>query len=152
MSYSVLLELKIVVVSSINFRLSDTGTSRSDVINNERCIILIRPRVSNAKELLNDPIEIVSAIKQSKFGVLNIIDIKTNKRKGLLVAEFSKPGYIIEELLNVKHLGKWEVECCIPNRDKYSVGVISLVGFKSDNENSWSPFSYIAIIYMQLKD
>ena len=82
--------------------------------------------------MLNDPIEIVSAIKNSKFGRLNVTEIKTNKRKGLLVAEVRKPKTVVEELLNVKHIGKWEVQCYLPNCDKFTVGVISPVSMNSD--------------------
>ena len=44
-------------------------------------VILIKPKSDNARDLINDPVEILNAIKNSKFGKLNINDFKTNKRK-----------------------------------------------------------------------
>ena len=102
-------------------------------VNRAGTIILIKPEVENPQELINNPVEIVAAIEASKFGKLNIKDIKTNKRKGLLVAKIdhSSPA-IVSELINVQCLGKWPVKCYIPNSERYKSGVISPISSMAD--------------------
>ena len=39
---------------------------------------------------------------------------------------------MVDELLKVTHLGKWEVECYIPNRERFKSGVISPISISSD--------------------
>ena len=96
-------------------------------------VLLIKPTSDNCKDLINNPLEIISVIKASKFGKLNIDDITTNKRKGLLVAKIKNPTQaIILELLAVKTLGKWPVTVYVPNRDRFRIGVISPVSATTD--------------------
>ena len=79
-------------------------------ITDHEIVIIITPDQEIGKELINDPIEIVSAVDNSKFDKLNVTDIKTNKRKGLLVAHLKDAtSSIVEELLKVQNLGKWKV-------------------------------------------
>ena len=82
-------------------------------------IIIIRPDQEIAKELINNPIEVVSAVDNSEFCKLNANDIKTNKLKCLLVAHLKVATVsIVEELLKIQNLGKWKVSRYIPNKDK----------------------------------
>ena len=91
-------------------------------------VLLIRLTSDNCKDLINNPLEIISVIKASKFGKLNIDDITTDIRKGLLVTKIKNPTQaIILELLAVKTLGKWPVTVYVPNRDRFRIGVISPV-------------------------
>ena len=103
-----------------------TATDTQSGIACRETIILIKPEADKVNELMNDPIEIVTAIENSKFGKLNVKDIKTNKRKGLIVACVKEQSpAIIQELVNVKRIGKWKVDCYIPRKDRFKVGVIS---------------------------
>ena len=116
---------------------NENSSNRQSTTNvtDQETIIIIRPDQEIAKELINDPIEIVSAVDNSKFGKLNVTDIRTNKRKGLLVAHLKDAtSSIVEELLKVQNLGKWKVSCYIPNKDKFKVGVISPINTNSDLE------------------
>ena len=110
----------------------DTQRS-SNQYNGNNTIILIKPTKKNGKDLINDPITSVKVIQDSKFGKLNVSNIKTNKRKGLLVAEMEQvtPG-LIEELLSVKCVGKWKVHCYIPERVRNKYGVISPISIDTD--------------------
>ena len=138
-------------------------------------IIIIKPESDKAKELINDPIEIVTAIEQSKYGKLKIDDIRTNKRKGLLVAYVKQQTpAIIEELVKVKKIGKWNVQCYLPNRERFKAGVISPVSTTADIEkvklilsnkyriqmverlkkkidNSWVPSTSLKIVFDEEK-
>ena len=75
--------------------------------------------------IISNPFEIGKTMKYSKFGTLNAKGITTNKRKRVIIAtlENSTPA-ILNELLEITWLGKWKVECYVPNRDKHKVGVI----------------------------
>ena len=82
------------------------GSSESEQVIKDT-IIIIKPESDKGKELINDPIEIVTALEQSKYGKLKIDDIRTNKRKGLLVAYVKQQTLVtIEELVKVKKLDK----------------------------------------------
>ena len=98
-------------------------------------VIIIKPDTENVMDLINDPIEIVSAVEQSKFGKLKVDDIRTNKRKGLLVAYVKDvSSEIVEELVKVQSMGKWKVQCYVPNGERFRAGVISPVSTAADLE------------------
>ena len=100
---------------------------------NSKTVIIIKPLSENSRNLINNPFEIVKTMEDSKFGRLNVNKISTNKRKGLIVAtvEKSTPA-VLSELLAVKRLGNWDVECYIPAHLKYKVGVIWPIGQDTD--------------------
>ena len=96
-------------------------------------VIIIKPEQDKVQDLINNPIEIVTAVEESKFGKLNVKDIKTNKRKGVLVAYVKgATTAIVEELVQVQNLGRWKVHCYVPNKDKFKLGVISPISTSSD--------------------
>ena len=101
-----------------------------------KIVIIIKPISENCKEFINNPFEIVNAIEKSKFGKLNVNNITTNKWKGLIIAtvENSAPA-IISELLAVKKLGEWYVDCYIPNRDRFKTGVTWPIGDQQTYRN-----------------
>ena len=119
-------------------QISNVSDSQVSLVNNSgnnssEAVILIKPTSDNGKELINNPLEIINRIKNSKFGKLNINDITTNKRKGLLVAKIRNPtDAIMLELLQVKALGSWPVHCYVPNRDRFKIGVISPISTDVD--------------------
>ena len=113
--------------------LSNTPHSLSD--NTKDAVILIKPEIDDPRKLINDSVEIVTAIEASKFGKLNISDIRTNKRKGILIANVKNcTQSVIYELLNVQYLGKWKVKCYRPHRDIYKAGVISPINTNTDTD------------------
>ena len=91
-----------------------------------------KPTSENAKDPINNPLEIISVIKNSKFGKLYVDDITTNKRKGILVAKIKNPTDAIILELSFKALGNWPVMCYVPNRDRFRIGVISPVSIDTD--------------------
>ena len=140
--------------------------------NTKDAVILIKPEIDDPRKLINDPVEIVTAIEVSKFGKLNISDIRTNKRKGILIANVKNcTQSVIDELLNVQYLGKWKVKCYRPNRDIYKAGVISPINTDTDldkikqiisekhkitaverlkkktGEREWSPSNSIKVVF-----
>ena len=60
---------------------------------------LIKLTSENAKDLINNPLEIISVIKNSKFGKLYVDDITTNTRKGILVAKIKNPMLRLQMLI-----------------------------------------------------
>ena len=95
-------------------------------------VILIKPVGECGRDLMNDPIEIANVIHESPFGTLDM-DIRTNKKKGLIVAELKTPdATTINKLLTIEKLGSWEVKCYLPNSDLYKVGVISSISINAD--------------------
>ena len=123
-------------------QLVNTGTqncnvsdSQSSLVNNSgnnssEAVILFKLTSDNSKDLINNSLEIISRIKNGK---LNINDITTNKRRGLLVAEVKNPtDAIMLELLQVKALGIWPVHCYVPNSDCFTIEVINPVSTNVD--------------------
>lgn len=88
-------------------------------------IVIIKPSSPNSSQLINDPIQIVKLLKQSPFDDQEIVDIRVNKRKNILVAELESPNQVLlNKLLKVTELGKWKVKCYQPNSDSVYHGVI----------------------------
>ena len=54
-------------------------SATSVMVSKETTVILIKPTSENSKELINNPFEIVAAVEKSKFGRLNVNNIKINK-------------------------------------------------------------------------
>ena len=114
-------------------RIISSKTLHSLSGNTTEAVILIKPEIEDPRKLINDPVEIVTAIEVSKFGKLIISDIRTNKRKGLLIANVKNcTQSVIDEHLNVQYLGKWKVTCYRPNRDIFKSGVISPINTDTD--------------------
>ena len=53
-------------------------------------VIIIKPTADNVKDLINNPVEIIKATKNSLFNCPDIKDIRVNKRKNILVAEMKE--------------------------------------------------------------
>ena len=89
-------------------------------------VIIIKPLEVDGKSLVNNPIEMVSVLKESEFGKINMEDIRVNKRKGVIVVE-AKYGEPLEvdKLTRINRLGKWPVKCYMPNNERFKNGVIS---------------------------
>ena len=91
-------------------------------------VIIIKPTADNVKDLINNPVEIIKATKNSLFNCPEIKDIRVNKRKNILVAEMKESNSAkLKYLLEVEMLGTWAVKCYQPNSDLFHHGVISPV-------------------------
>jgi hypothetical protein len=110
--------------NEVNDTLRSTGTGT---------VVIIKPLSNNLNELMNNPIEIASIIKESIFGTVNLKDVRTNTKKGLIIAELQQPNAeIMRKLIDITHLGSWQVKCYLPNSELFKVGVISPVSLNTD--------------------
>ena len=97
------------------------ATQRSE---GDQSVILIKPTGENLKKLINNPIEIVKALKESPFSKYNDKIVRSNKRKELIVIEMKSSLDKIPELIRVTKIGNWPVICYQPKSDVYKHGVI----------------------------
>ena len=102
-----------------NFTLQSTGSNR---------IILIKPESS---DLIRNPLEISKCLKSS-FSGHDIKDIRTNKRKNLIIVETVAPIKNPNSLLKISMLGKWKVECSFPKIEMEVYGVIFPISYDID--------------------
>ena len=102
-------------------RLPDNATLRSETSNS---VILIKPLGPDVEKLINNPIALVEAVKKSPYSHIKEKDVRVNKRKKIIAIELKSDRGKIEELLKVKVLGKWPVECYKPNKSIMKYGVI----------------------------
>jgi hypothetical protein len=99
-------------------------------------VIIIKPNGLNAKELINNPIEVTEQLEKSPFGMVDMKDVRINKKKGIIVTEMKEPNReIMTNLLQVKKLGNWNIDCYVPNRDQYKYGVIWPVSTNTNLES-----------------
>lgn len=89
-------------------------------------VILIRMKNEDAHKTISNPMLINKLIKESKFQMLNIKDIRPNFSKNLIAIEAYNQLTTeqINELTKITELDTYEVSCEIPNYDKYKLGVI----------------------------
>ena len=93
-------------------------------------IIIIKP---DKPDLLHDPLEITRVMADSPFSHYLMKDIRTNKKKNLIVAELASPNpSAIKNLLLVEKLGNWKVTCYQPKQDSEICGVISPIAQNVD--------------------
>ena len=93
-------------------------------------IIIIKPE---KPDLLHDPLEITRVIANSPFSHYLMKDIRTNKKKNLIIAELASPNpSAIKNLLLVEKLGNWKVTCYQPKQDSEICGVISPIAQNVD--------------------
>lgn len=101
----------------------------------QKKIIIIKPTGDNVHNFINNPVEIVKSVRQSPFSAEEIVDVKVNKRRNILVAELKEYNQkMIEKLTAVTKLGAWEVECSQPNSDIIYYGVVSPVSVTTDKD------------------
>jgi hypothetical protein len=106
------------------------------ISNGQRSVIIIKPNGLNAKELINDPIEVTEQLEKSPFGKIDMKDVRINKKKGIIVTEIKEPNSdILASLLQIKKLGNWDISCYIPNREQYRCGVIWPVSARTNLES-----------------
>ena len=132
-----LLNGRVAEPDNVNRSIDLNNSIKSPSAESVNTVILIKPTADESKALINDHFEIVAAVEKSKFGRLNVNNVKTNKRKGLIIAtvENSTPA-IIAELLAVTSLGKWKVECYLPNKDKFKARVFWPISESTDIEKA----------------
>ena len=113
--------------------LTNNKTMNSMGTNN---IILIYP---NSTTMLNNPIKLNLEINKSplkKYIDADEIEIRTNKRKNIMVVETKrKHSEIQEEILKIDKIGSWEVECKIPAQNLSRNGVIGPITLEADIED-----------------
>lgn len=98
-------------------------------------VVIVKLTDVNSLNLINNPVLLSKEIQNSTFGTIQVKDIRVNKRKNLIIVELDQPDHeIIQSLLKVTKLGRWTVECYLPNADLYKSGVIAPVSTEADIE------------------
>lgn len=96
-------------------------------------VILVKPLGENYRDLINDPLEISELLDSSDFAKADLNDIRINKRKAIISIELKRrEPAVIEKLLTITKLGKWNIQCYLPNTDKYISGVIWPIHINAD--------------------
>ena len=85
---------------------------------------------------MNNPLLLSELIEQSPIGKHKTIDIRTNKKKNVVAIEFENANKeLIEEILAIRNLGSYEVNCYLPVGEAAKKGVISPIDPKISIEN-----------------
>jgi len=96
-------------------------------------VILIKSTQGGNVNLTRNPIKFHKALSATEFSKHEIKDIRPNYKLDIIAVELKEPTLqIMEKLLQVRKVGDWDVECYIPNSDKYKMGVISPIGEDTD--------------------
>ena len=108
--------------------LKDTNNATMNSLGSNS-VVLIEPKSS---DLMKNPLKMALAIANSPLKELqeenHIKDIRTNKRRNLIVVELSKNHLeSLETILKIDKLGDFEVEAHLPITEAYKYGVISPV-------------------------
>ena len=102
---------------------------------NEGTVLIVKPAAEQARELINNPIEINKQISNSEFSKHKMKDIRINKRRKLIVMQLEeKSTKVIEKLLKVKKMGNVEITSYIPDKDRYKYGVVYPISIKVSME------------------
>ena len=89
-------------------------------------VVIIKPMGNEASKFMRDPVAIVKAINESEINKMNIKDVRTNKRKEIIVVELQNENQLnLDTILELDMLGQCPIKCYIPNSELYKVGVIS---------------------------
>ena len=79
---------------------------------------------------------VIKPKNENAFKSVEIKDIQINRRKAICVVELSEPNLQkLKEFCSIEKIGTWDVECYIPNKDKYKYGVISPIDVEVDLES-----------------
>lgn len=101
----------------------------------KQSVLIIKPTDASNKEMIYNPVKFQNVFQKSEFAKHKIKDIRTNIKQNLIVLEFEDPSKIImSNLLKIKKIGEWEINCSMPNSDKYREGVISPISTEADLE------------------
>jgi hypothetical protein len=87
--------------------------------------ILVKPQGPNAITFLKDPIGLAKGIRDSPFGAISDLIVRTNPRRQLIALESpSLGGQEMFKFLAVSTIGKWSVRCYQPGSDVRVCGVL----------------------------
>ena len=104
----------------------------SNITNN---VILIEPRSLDEvimKKFLNNDLHIAKGLKNSLFNNAVIESVNKNRARNLLVVKVKNADPdIISSLLEITHLGDYEVCCKLPSNKAKSIGVIGPIGIET---------------------
>ena len=97
-------------------------------------VIIIKVLKDAESMAISKPAVFCEEFERSLFSKTQAKEIRTNKRKGVFVIELEKKpeAHLLQEILKMDKLGSWDVECYIPNREKYKYGVIYPVDIETD--------------------
>ena len=97
----------------------------------EGIVIIVKPAENQARELINNPIELNRVITNSAFNKFKMKDIRINKRRKIIVMELQERNpEIIKQLLAVRKMGDIDITSYVPDKDRYKYGVIYPVSTK----------------------
>ena len=99
-------------------------------------ILIIYP---NSENMLKNPIQSNDKINKSplkKFLDAEEIEIRPNKRKNIITVEtLTRHSEIQQELLKMTKIGKWGVECKVPEQNLTRSGVIGPISLEVEIED-----------------
>jgi len=91
----------------------------------EGLVIIVKPVGEQAGTFLKNPIILAKAIKNSIFARNECNDMRVNNRRNILCIQLKKQDKdLIPELLTVRNIGEWPVQCYQPTNDISCYGVI----------------------------
>ena len=115
-------------VRRIKFSINNTLNSQ----DGRQKILLIRS--SNDDKSIFKSLKITKALKQSRIGKEKINEIRVNKEKGIIVVEFGKICCEkMEEFLKITEIGEWKVQCSVPKRDTFKLGIIAPIDVNDED-------------------
>ena len=135
------MELNRNVISHENNNIQKTREENSLQLNNAmrshsslNTVVIIKILNEEGKIAFSKPALFCQYFEKSLFAKTKVKEVRTNKRKHVFVVEFQeKPDEnLLQEILDIKLLGDWKIECYIPNRGRYTYGVIHPVDIETD--------------------
>lgn len=100
-------------------------TNRTSQSMGKGTVILIKLKNEDSS-VLSNPFLVNNLIMDSEFKQLNIEDIRLNKMRNIIAVEAKNElSYeITEQMTKITKLGPFDVQCEVPNSDKFKYGVI----------------------------
>ena len=100
-------------------------------------VILIEPKPNEGqqlKEFFKNDIKIAKAIKKSTLGKYKIDKVTKNLNRNIMAIVYEEKINNTEQLLSVKELDSWKIECKLPSRKTSTLGVIGPIGLDCTDE------------------
>ena len=110
------------------------ATSQNQEMNN---VIIIEPKEEQKKDFFSNNLKTFRLLEKSAIGKAGIVENKRNLKRGTQIVKISNTENLLQ-ILEIKQLGEYEVECSLPkgklntNREIYKIGVIGSIGKDTD--------------------
>ena len=101
--------------------------------NEDLKTIIIEP--DDESNIFNNEMKLYKALKRSLLGEVGIVGVTKNiTRKIIIVKLKNTPINKMEEIIGIKQIGEWKVNCRLPLNQSKSVGVIGPIGVDTNLE------------------